>query len=176
MKTKIMIDYTKKAAELSARILEYTERLRLLDAEASDRHAFFQFYVQLEICDQHLLGIREMDLAKIKEADPERYRELMGARRRLRKARKSAQIGLEFARDEMKKMNAENWRRRTADARAILEREIPGWCEKLYSKILKYAEKHGISRPEAPQILEAPLTKMIRKAMLFDGVLNENIR
>lgn len=165
-------DYTEKTEMLAARGREYDSSMEMLSRMAADQQQFFQYHAAIEVCNQQIKGIEALDLAKIREDNPERYQELMDKKRELREIRSEAADSMEGARAALQQSHGVVQQRRINENKAILARDIPGWGDAIYSEILDYAVAQGVDRSVATQIIDAPFIKMARKAMLYDKAVN----
>lgn len=164
-------DYTQQMQRLADRGREYDKGMESLSAIANDQQTFLQYHSAIEYCNQQIKAIGSLNLEAVKADSPERYQELMEKRRELREIKQEAAEGLDHARGELQNHANQAMARRIEENKTILTREIPGWGDKLYGELLDYAVSQGIQREYASQVVEAPMFKILHKAMLRDKAL-----
>jgi len=93
----------------------------------------------------------------------------------LRQEAQAAYEDLKFLNEELEGAHKATQEARIAEvheaakeAVAVLERDIPGWDQKIYNEVIDYAVSNGLDRAAVSQVVEPNLIKLIHKAKAFD--------
>lgn len=159
-------DYHRKTTELSKARDALTDEVRkAIDPKTKELDEKLQTY------DQVLLAAmqdqKNVDLDKLAQEDPAAWAQRVQAINRLGEAiNRIRGERAEIARKSLEEQSA-NLEKVRRSAVEELQRDIPGWSNDLYSKILKTGTEYGFKQEELNAITDPRAIKVLHEAMQF---------
>lgn len=163
-------DYTRKSQEHAERSKAVEARERAVEKIVSLNGEALQTYSQGLQLKAEIEQLSQIDVNALWQSDPDRARRISDTL-----ARKQAQFQqvvqqVSQKETEMSKAQAEELSRRKEEGKAVIERRVKGFTEKLPEVLDYVVEHHGMDRKEAEEnwSLNPSFAVMAYKAMRFD--------
>lgn len=167
-----------EAIELAQKGYDYTQKTQALAKEreelaakvkAETEAAYKKYQEQLEVHKRAVLGLADpeamnADLDKLSLEDPAKALQLMLKRQKIIGAVQGIHAEQQRIAQQAEAEAQASKQKQLAEALEVIQRDIPGWGQELYGKILKTATDVGFSQQEANAITDPKVVKLLNDA------------
>lgn len=161
-------DYTRKTQEVA-------EQRKAFEAERASHQQITQAYLkevaQIVSIDDRLSQFAKADWNALSDQDPAGAQKLYFEYQRLQSEKTQLVNSLTQKQQQAAMEQQQNSARFLQEARAVVEREIPGWSPELQVKLADQAKSMGYRPEEVSNITDPRAIKVLHKAYLYDQLI-----
>lgn len=163
-------DYTKKTMDLARERDEWRAKSKQeQEAKLSEYDKQLETYKQaaLRLADQEAMTV---DLNKVAESDPSKAQQLFFKRLEINQTLTAIAQEQEKIATQRQTEAKEQFQKQAKEAVEILQKDIPGWSNDLYSNILKSGVEQGFKEDAVKAITDPVAIKVLWKAKMYDDL------
>lgn len=163
-------DYTKKTMDLARERDEWRAKSKQeQEAKLSEYDKQLETYKQaaLRLADQEAMTV---DLNKVAESDPSKAQQLFFKRLEINQTLTAIAQEQEKIATQRQTEAKEQFQKQAREAVEILQKDIPGWSNDLYSNILKSGVEQGFKEDAVKAITDPVAIKVLWKAKMYDDL------
>lgn len=163
-------DYTRKTQELASQRTNLDAERETAQKQYQAQQQFIQDHARVVALNDQLAAYEKLDWNALIQHDPQQAMVYQQQQRELERQRDEASSSIaqkqqQFALDEQ-----QSFAKQVQEAKAYVEREIPGWTNQRDSQLQQYAEGIGLNAKElGPMMIKHPVMfSLLHKAEMYD--------
>ncbi len=170
MRTK---DYQKKTAEVARQREEVGDKIR--QGIESERASYAQNLQQLQTALLETVApeLKDVNWNHLAANDPAEYVRLRNRADQIQNTLKGMQSKQQEITARQQAEQSEALKKVAQNARETLERDIPGWNDDTYQKLMKHSENYGYKPDEVAKWVDPRAFKLLNDAMQFKALKSD---
>lgn len=163
-------DYTRKTQALAEDRRQLESQSESLAKQYQEQQQFIQDHARVVALNDQLAAYEKLNWHELIQQDPQQAMVYQQQQRELERQRDEAQSSIAQKQQQFALNEQQSLAKRVQEAKAYVEREIPGWTNERDTQLQQYAQKIGLNDKElGPTMIKHPvLFSLLHKAEMYD--------